>query len=137
MTGTVVERDLVIVACAVSAGIHVALTREHFAEGAGPGGGFLAPTLLLGYLGFALARRADDAAALVAAALVLGGLVGSYAVAVTTGIPVLHPEVEPVEGLAVVAKAVEVVGLLSAAPLLWRARATFALTRPPTNGPVT
>ena len=35
--------------------------------------------------------------------------------AVTTGIPVLHPDVDPVEGLAVATKAVEAVGLVIAA----------------------
>ena len=34
------ERDTVIVACAVSAGIHAALTPEHFDEGFGAGAGF-------------------------------------------------------------------------------------------------
>jgi hypothetical protein len=136
MNGFAVERNLVMIACAVSAGIHAALTREHFAEGLGPGGGFLVATILLGVLGLGLAHRPDGSALLVAAALVLIGLIGSYALATTTGIPVLHAEVEPVESLAVVTKAVEIAGLLVAAHLLWRSRTAFAPT-PSIKGSVT
>jgi hypothetical protein len=37
-----IERDALIVACAISAGIHAALTPAHFAEGTGAGLGFAA-----------------------------------------------------------------------------------------------
>ena len=59
---------------------------------------------------------------LVASATALAGLIGSYALAVTTGVPVLHPEPEPVGGLATVTKAVEAIGLLVAVRLLRRTR---------------
>jgi CHASE2 domain-containing sensor protein len=137
MTGFMIERNLVMLACAVSAGIHAALTREHFAEGLGPGGGFLAATLLLGVLGLGLAHRPDGCALLVAAALVLIGLIGSYALATTTGIPILHAEVEPVESLAVLTKAVEIGGLLAAAHLLWRSRDAAFAPAPSTKESVT
>jgi hypothetical protein len=42
--------------------------------------------------------------------LVFAGLIASYFLAVTTGVPVLHPDVEPVDGLALIAKAVEIAG---------------------------
>ena len=42
-----VKRDLVILACAVSAGVHGALVPEHFAEGAGPGVGFVIAAAVL------------------------------------------------------------------------------------------
>jgi hypothetical protein len=45
-------------------------------------------------------------------------LLVSYALAVTTGLPVLHPETEPVDGLALATKAFELVGLLAAVSLL-------------------
>jgi hypothetical protein len=47
------------------------------------------------------------------------GLLASYAVAVTSGLPVLHPDPEPLDGLALTTKAVEIVGLLAASSLLW------------------
>jgi hypothetical protein len=117
---TGLRADLVILSCAISAGIHGALSPEHFDEGTGPGVGFVAATLLLAGLVVALTLRPHSTVALGGAALVLAGLIGSYALAVTTGVPVLHPEVEPVDSLALVTNAIEAGGLAAAASLLWR-----------------
>jgi hypothetical protein len=112
-----VERDVVIVACGVSAGIHAALTPDHFREGAGAGGGFFVATILLGALAVVLTRWPSEAA-LAAGVLVLTGLIVSYALVLTTGVPVLHPEVERLDGLALATKVVEAVGTLAALHLL-------------------
>jgi peptidoglycan/LPS O-acetylase OafA/YrhL len=120
MTRSELERDLVIVACAISAGVHAALTPEHFREGAGAGWGFLAAGVLLACLVAALTRRPDDTRALRAAALTLGGLIAAYALAITSGLPLLHPEAEPVTGLALVTKAIEGAALLASLHLLRR-----------------
>jgi hypothetical protein len=120
MTAAELRADVVILACAVSAGIHGALAPEHFDEGLGAGLGFVVATVLLAALAVALTVRPGSNAALAAAAAVFGGLIASYALAVTTGVPVLHPDVEPVEGLALATKAVEVVGLFAAAVALRR-----------------
>ncbi len=61
-----------------------------------------------------------SAAALAAAAALFGGLLLSYALAVTTGLPLLHPEQEAIDGLALFTKAVELVGLAAATRLLGR-----------------
>ena len=111
------ERDLVIVACAISAGIHAALVPEHLEEGAAAAGGFAASAVLLGALAIAITRSRRPIL-LAGAVALFAGLIVSYALAVTTGVPVLHPEVEQVEGLAVFTKLVEVGGLLAAADLL-------------------
>jgi hypothetical protein len=121
------ELDLLIVVCAVSAGIHAALTPEHFGEGAGAGLGFLVSAVLLAGLVVALTRGAGPPA-LVATILTLAGLIAAYALAVTSGVPVLHPEVEPVDGLALATKAMEIVGLLAATHLLLRDRPVALLT---------
>lgn len=113
-----IERDLVVVACAVSAGIHAVLTPDHFQEGAGAGGGFLVAAILLGALAVVLTRWPSEAA-LAAAVLVLTGLIVSYALVLTIGLPVLHPEIEPLDGLALATKVVEAVGTLAALHLLW------------------
>jgi hypothetical protein len=112
-----IERDLAILACSVSAGIHAALTPEHFREGVGAGLGFLVSAVLLAGLVVALTRTASPLA-LVLTIVTMAGLITAYALAVTTGVPLLHPEVEPVEGLALATKAVEAVGLVAAAYLL-------------------
>jgi hypothetical protein len=122
-----VERDTVIVACAISAGIHAALTPEHLAEGLGAGIGFAAGAALLAFAVLALTRRPDVDVALVGAASVLAGLIVSYVLAITTGLPVLHPEPEPVTALALFTKAVEGLGLFAATHLLLSGRTSAAL----------
>jgi hypothetical protein len=116
-------RDLVIVACAVSAGIHAALTPEHFEEGAGAGGGFLASAALLAALVVWLTLRPQSEVAPAAAILTFGALLLAYGLAVTTGLPYLHPDVEPVNGLAVWTKLVELAGLVAAVRLTRRSDA--------------
>jgi hypothetical protein len=114
---TELRLDIVILTCAISAGIHAALVPIHFEETAAAGVGFVVAAVLLGLLAVVLTRQLSQAA-LAVAVLVFAGLIGSYALAVTTGLPVLHPDVEPVEGLALFTKAVELVGLAAAAALL-------------------
>jgi hypothetical protein len=47
-------------------------------------------------------------------------LIASYALVVRTGVPVLHPDVEAVDGLALFTKAIEGVGLVTGARLVRR-----------------
>jgi hypothetical protein len=116
------ERDVLIVACALSAGIHAALAPDHFAEGSGPGLGFAVAAVLLAAVVVALTRRPASAGIVAGASAVLAGLLTSYAFATTTGLPLLHPHPEPLDGLALATNAIEAAGLLAAAHLLWRSR---------------
>jgi drug/metabolite transporter (DMT)-like permease len=109
--------DVVILACAVSAGIHAALVPDHFEEGTGPGVGFVLATVLLGMLAVALTRRPSQPV-LLATIVVFAGLIAAYVAVLVAGIPVLHPERESVDGLALFTKAVEAGGLVLAASLL-------------------
>jgi len=127
-----VRRDVVILACAISAGIHGALAPEHFTEGAGAGVGFVAATVALATLVVAVTLRPASPLAVAAAAAVFAGLLASYALAITTGLPVLHPDPEPVTGLALATKAIEAVGLLAAWSLI--RRPSLALTIPNLKG---
>ena len=54
---------------------------------------------------------------LAGAAAVLLGLLVSYLLAVTTGVPVLHPQPEPIDGLALATRTIEAVGLAAASLL--------------------
>ena len=101
------RRDVLILVCAVSAGIHGALAPGHVDEGAGAEIAFVTSAVLLAGLALWLTLRPADrlASAAAAAAVVLAGLLGSYALATTTGVPILHPEPEPVGGLALAADA--------------------------------
>ena len=129
MTFAELKTDIVVLSCAVSAGIHGALAREHFAEGAGAGLGFLVATVLLAALAVALTYNPTQAA-LAGAVLVFAGLIASYVLAVTTGVPVLHPDVEPVDGLALFTKAVEIAGLVTAAGQIRRPSFVLDLSHP-------
>jgi hypothetical protein len=120
--------DIVVLACAVSAGIHGALVQDHLQEGTGAGTGFVVATVLLAVLAVILTRKPSELAVLGAAVLFIG-LIAGYALAITTGVPVLHPEVEAVDGLALFTKAVEAVGLITAASLV-RRPSFIALTQP-------
>jgi CHASE2 domain-containing sensor protein len=120
--------DFVILACAVSAGIHGALAPDHFEEGTGAGLGFVAATVLLAVLAAYLTRRPTQLS-LAATAAVFAGLIASYGLAITTGVPILHPEPEAVDGLALFTKAVEGIGLLLAASQLRRPRLGLHFTQ--------
>ena len=122
--------DIVILACAVSAGIHGALVPGHFREGTGAGLGFVGATVVLAGLVVWLTWRPASASALLAAAATFAGLLASYALATKTGLPVLHPDPVPVEGLALATKAIEASGLLAATSLLWRPRVAASLPQP-------
>ena len=114
------RRDVVILACAVSAGIHGALAPAHFDEGVGAGIAFVVSAAVLAGLAAWLTLQPAGPLPSAVAALVFAGLLVSYALATTAGVPVLHPEPEPVDGVALATKAFELVGLVTASSLLRR-----------------
>ena len=130
MTWSDLRNDLVVLACAVSAGIHGALAPAHFEERTGAGAGFVAAAVLLTLLAVELTRRPGSRSALVFAVAVFVGLLASYGLAVTVGVPLLHPEAEPVEGVALATKAIEVAGLVAASSLLLRPGVARSTSRP-------
>jgi len=132
MTFAELRGDAVILACGVSAGIHGALVPDHFDEGRGAGLGFLSATVLLAVLAVVLTLNPASATALAGAAVVFVGLLASYVLATTTGLPVLHPEPEPVTGLALATKAIEAFGLLATSTLL---KGTLTWTRHEPSAP--
>jgi hypothetical protein len=123
-------RDVVILACAVSAGVHGALAPSHFVEGPGAGVGFVAATVVLSGLVVALTLWPTSRPPLLGASVVFAGLLASYVLVATTGLPLLHPQPEPVDGLALATKGFEVVGLLTATGLLRRRPAASLLIHP-------
>ena len=129
MTPGELRIDLVILACAISAGIHGALVSDHFQEGTAAGVGFVVATVLLAVLAVALTCKPTQLALLGTAAL-FASLIFSYALVITTGVPVLHPEPEAVDGLALFTKAIEAVGLVLVASLLRRPALALTLTQP-------
>ena len=120
--------ELVVIACAVSAGIHGALVPEHFAEGTGAGVGFVVATVSLAAVVVWVTRRSSRRALAAAAALL--GVDRELRAGGDCRFPVVHPDPEPLDGLALATKAFEAVGLLAASSLLLRPRTTPILPRP-------
>ena len=86
--------------------------------------------MLLGAVALALTKGPTSVLAIAIALPVFVGLIGSYALAVTTGLPVLHPEVESVDGVAFFTKAVEATGLAAVVTLLPRRAIGAVIPRP-------
>jgi hypothetical protein len=86
----VLQRDLLILACAISAGIHGARAPGHVEEGRAAAAGFAVSAVLLAGLAVALTFRLTPLL-LVAAGAVLTGLIARYVLAITSGVPLLHP----------------------------------------------
>ena len=129
MTLAGLRTDLVILSCAISAGIHGALVPDHVEEGIAAGLGFVVATALLAALAVVLTHTPTQMS-FAATAAVLAGLIASYALAATTGFPLLHPEREAVDGLALFTKTVEAVGLVLAASQLPRPSLALTLRQP-------
>lgn len=120
-----IEREVVIVACAVSAGVHAALVPTHLSDGTAAGAAFLAAAVLTA--GLAVGLTFTTGPALVGlASLTLAGLILSYGLAATAGLPVVHPSPEPIDGLALATKLVEAAGLLAALDIVRRESITAA-----------
>lgn len=120
MSARAAEHDLLILACAISAGIHAALAPEHFTESALAGAGFAAAAVLLAVTVLGLTLRPASPVPPAAAVLLLTGLLTAYLLTVTSGLPLLHPQPEAADSLALVTKAVEAVGLVAACRLAWQ-----------------
>ena len=111
------RRDVVVLMCAISAGVHAALAPAHLDESTAAGAGFVAAAAALAFVGVAMNRSAR-AVVPAAAALVFSGLIVSYVLATTTGVPVLQPEPEAVDTVALATKAFEILGLLASSSLV-------------------
>lgn len=129
MSGTA-KRDLLVVTCAVSAGVHAALAPEHFDESVVTGLGFVASAAVLAALVVALNRGVAERLVLGASAANFAALLLLYAFAATTGVPVLHPDVDPVDAVGIGTKAIELLGLAFSLDLLRPHLAVPSLRQP-------
>jgi hypothetical protein len=102
---------MVVGVCAVSAGVHGALVPEHLQEAPALGVSFVVASVLLLLAGAVLVMRPDDQRAARVTALLLAGLIASWAVSRISGIPVLQPHPESVDGVGLITKLVEALGL--------------------------
>jgi hypothetical protein len=106
--------DLVVFACAASAGIHAGLVPEHLREEPRLGIAFALAVVALLVSAAVVAVKSLDRGAAGLAAVALGGLVACYVASRTTGIPLLDPEPEAVDAVGVSAVAIQLAGLVFA-----------------------
>ena len=91
--------------------MHAALVPEHLQEAPALGVSFVVASLLLLLAGAVLVMRPDDQRAARVTALLLAGLIASWAVSRISGIPLLQPQPESVDGVGLMTKLVEALGL--------------------------
>ena len=82
---------MVVGVCAVSAGVHGALVPEHLQEAPALGVSFAVASVLLLLAGAVLVMRPEDQRAARVTALLLAGLIASWAASRISGIPVIQP----------------------------------------------
>ena len=110
------KRNLLLVAVAVSAGVHAGLAPSHLEEEPLLGFLFVAAVVVLAAVAVALARRLDSQLPVVAAATALAGLVTGYVATRTVGVPGL--EHEGWDSLGLATNAVELLGVAAAFQLI-------------------
>jgi len=110
------NRNLLLIAVALSAGVHAGLAPSHLEEEPLLGFGFVTAVVLLAAVAFALARRLESPLPVTAAALVLGGLVAGYVATRTVGLPGL--EHEDWDSLGLTTSVVELAGITAAFHLI-------------------
>jgi len=108
---------VVLVACAFSAGIHLALIPRHAEESANLGVAFGLSGVLLLVLAIAVYTRPRSAAAALATALLLALLIGAYLLSRGAGLPGTDHGPEPFNAIGVLTKVVELAALAAAARL--------------------
>jgi hypothetical protein len=111
------RQDVVVVACAISAGVHAALAPEHLREAPLLGIGFLVSVPLLTGVIVALRRYPEQAISATAAAILLAGLIAAYAATRLWHLPGLAETPESLDPIGLATKLVEATGFLLALSL--------------------
>ena len=101
----------VLAACTASAGAHAALVPQHLEHEPRLGVAFIAATVVLLAVAFALIYSPTSPLAAQVTTLTLAALIGVYAVNVSAGIPWLTNAAEDADAVGLATKAAEAVGL--------------------------
>src|SRR5437763_5402442 len=111
------NRTVLLLAGAASAGVHAGLAPEHLHEWAPLGAAFLAAATVAAAGVVALVLRPASRWPARLLGLLLGGLVVGYALTRLAALPPLDPEREPLDVLGVCTSALEAAGVVAAARL--------------------
>jgi hypothetical protein len=109
--------NVVIISCALSAGVHYALVPPHLEENTILGAGFAVSTALLLLAALAIARSGDVRVPAGATAALLGALIVAYGVSRTIGLPVGGEGVEELDALGLATQCIQAAGLAAAIAL--------------------
>jgi hypothetical protein len=107
-----------LIACALSAGVHIVLAPEHLSKSVLLGLSFIAAAVLLLALGLGVYMHPQSGLLALAIALLSSALIAAYAASRTVGLPVLHPAPEALDAIGVITKAVEAIALALSVRLL-------------------
>lgn len=121
--------NILIAACAASAGLHAGLVPEHLAEEARLGIAFVIATLVLLALTAALATRIQVRLSSAIAAATLAGLILAYLLSRTVGLPLLEEGAEPFDAVGLFTQGIQAVGVLAALSICHRTGATASTPR--------
>ncbi len=108
---------LLALAVTFSAGIHAALVPEHLKEMPPLGYSFIAAAVIGAVLAWALVSRPDDRRLPLLAGLFCLGQIATWVLFVTVPVPLFSGTPEPVEVIALVSKAAELLGILLVLPV--------------------
>ncbi len=108
---------LIALAVTFSAGIHAALVPEHLKEMPPLGYAFIAAAVTGAALAWALISRPSDRRVALLAGLFCLGQIIAWVLFVTVPVPGFSGTPEPVEAIALVSKAAELLGVLLVLPL--------------------
>jgi hypothetical protein len=115
IVSTTLARNVLLVACAASAGVHAGLVPSHLVENLWRGIAFAGSVGLLLALIVSLWRAGDPRRrAAPAAAAVLAALIAAYSLSRTVGLAPLEEHVEPVDAIGLLTQGVQVAGLIAA-----------------------
>jgi hypothetical protein len=110
--------DVLVLAAAVSAGVHAGLAPEHLHEWLPLGASFVAAAAAAAFGVAALVLRPASVWPPRALGALLGGLVVAYAATRLAALPPLDPDREPLDALGVFTSALEAAGLVAALRLV-------------------
>jgi drug/metabolite transporter (DMT)-like permease len=123
-----VAANAVAVACAASAGVHVALTPHHLEEDPLLGIGFAVAAVCLFAGALAFTRDEVPWIAAPAVAVLLAALMTAYAISRSVGLPLPGAEVEPLDVVGIATQAIQSAGLLALVALSHHTRRKESLT---------
>jgi hypothetical protein len=114
IVSTTLSRNVVLVACAASAGVHAGLVPSHLVENLWLGTAFAASAGLLLALIVSLWRAGDPRRPAAPAAAVLAALIVAYSLSRTVGLGPLEEDVERVDAIGLLTQGVQLAGLIAA-----------------------